>query len=175
MKEFLTASLHVAASKETFTDEGDGRLNRGPHKAVSFVVERDRKYRSGMSRRCVRRCLVTVEAGCQEGAQKKEAWKKKRQRRNAEREVRNEIAQNVIEGQRKWRKRFWTSTRWRTAKERLTGAEASFWNGGVYEEAGRTGYESWEKIVGQESSVCSEGATCSVGKACMKIPRKKKR
>ena len=32
------------------------------HKAVPFVVERDK------GRRCLRRCLDTVEAGCQEEA-----------------------------------------------------------------------------------------------------------
>ena len=37
--------------------------------------------------------------------------------------------------------------------------EAPFWNRGVYEEAGSTGYESGEKIVGQESSLCSESTT----------------
>ena len=31
--------------------------------------------------------------------------------------------------------KFWTSTRSRTAKERLTEAGAPRWNGGVYEEA----------------------------------------
>ena len=31
------------------------------------------------------------------------------------------------------------------------------------------------KIAGQESSPCLENTTCSVGKACMKIPRKKKK
>ena len=36
---------------------------------------------------------------------------------------------------RRWRERFWTSTRWRTATEVLTEAEAPRWNGGVYEEA----------------------------------------
>ena len=43
-----------------------------PHKAVSFVVERETKrYRNGMSRRCLRRCLATVEEGCQEEARGK--------------------------------------------------------------------------------------------------------
>ena len=46
----------------------------------------------------------------------------------------------------KWKKRFWTSTRSRTAKERLTEAEVPRWNGGVYEETEITGYESGEKI-----------------------------
>ena len=45
----------------------------------------------------------------------------------------------------------------------------------AYEEVGSTGYENGEKIAGQESSLCSESITCSVGKACMKSPRKKKR
>ena len=57
---------------------------------------------------------------------------------------------------RRWRKRFWTSTRWRTAKEVLTEAEAPVWNGGVYEEAGGTGHESGEKTAGQESSLALE-------------------
>ena len=43
---------------------------------------------------------------------------------------------------------------------------------GMYEEAGSTEYESGKKIAGQESSPCSKNTTCSVGKACMKIPRK---
>ena len=58
--------------------------------------------------------------------------------------------------------KFWTSNRSRTAKERLTKAEALFWNGGVFEEAGSTGYVSGEKIFGQESSLCSVSITCSV-------------
>ena len=36
------------------------------------------------------------------------------------------------------------------------------WNGGVYEEAGVTGYESGEKIVWQESSPCSRNFAFSV-------------
>ena len=75
--------------------------------------------------------------------------------------------------QDKHRKRFWTSMKSRTAKERLTEVGAPFWNGGVHEEAGSTGYGSGEKTVGQESSPCSVSTTCSVGKACIKIPRKK--
>ena len=39
-----------------------------------------------MSRRCLRHCLVTVEAGCQEEVQQK-AEKKRRQRRKEERET----------------------------------------------------------------------------------------
>ena len=75
----------------------------------------------------------------------------------------------------KLRKRFWTSTRWKTASEVLTEAEVLLWNGGVCETAGSTEYESGEKIVGQESSLCSENTTCSVCKACMRSRRKKKR
>ena len=60
-----------------------------------------------------------------------------------------------------------------TAKERLTKAELPRWNGGVCEDAGSTGYG--EEIVGQESSPCSQNTTCSVGKARMKLPRKKNR
>ena len=48
------------------------------------------------------------------------------------------------------------------------------WNEGTCEEAVSSGYESGEKIVGQESSLCSENTTCSVGNACMKIPQKKR-
>ena len=47
--------------------------------------------------------------------------------------------------------------------------DAPFWNGGVYEVAGSPGYESGEKIVGQEYSLCSEKKTCSVCKARMGI------
>ena len=39
------------------------------------------------------------------------------------------------------------NTRWTTAKEELTVAEAPCWNGGVCEKAGSTKYESGEKIV----------------------------
>ena len=45
-----------------------------PHKAVSCSVERERdkeEFRNAMSKSCHRRCLVAVEAGCQEEAQKK--------------------------------------------------------------------------------------------------------
>ena len=54
-------------------------------------------------------------------------------------------------------------------------AGAIRWSGGVYREAGSTEHETGEKIAGQESSPCLESTTCSVGKACMKIPRKKKK
>ena len=56
----------------------------------------------------------------------------------------------------------------RTAKGRLTEAEAPRWNGGMCEEANNTGYESGQKIAGQESSLCSENTTCSVCKARMR-------
>ena len=49
-----------------------------------------------------------------------------------------------------WRRRFQARTTWRTAKEVLAEAEAPFRNGGEFEEAGSTEYESEEKIVGQE-------------------------
>ena len=49
----------------------------------------------------------------------------------------------------KMEEEVWTRTRSRTANERLAEAEAPFWNGGVYEEAGCTEHESGEKIVGQ--------------------------
>ena len=43
-------------------------------------------------------------------------------------------------------------------------AEAPGWNGGVYEDAESTGYESGEKIAGQEF-FCLESFACSVCKA----------
>ena len=49
------------------------------------------------------------------------------------------------------------------------------WNGGVCEKSGTTEYESGEKIVGQESSPCSENTTCSVCKASRESQRQKKR
>ena len=58
-----------------------------------------------------------------------------------------------------WKRLAETSAKWRTAEERLTEAEAPFWNRGVCEEAGSTGYESDESFVGQESSPCSETTT----------------
>ena len=48
-----------------------------PHKAVSFVVEREKELQE-WGRSCRRCCLVAVEEGCQEGAQKKKAEKKGR-------------------------------------------------------------------------------------------------
>ena len=39
-------------------------------------------------------------------------------------------------------------------KEVLTEKESQFWNGGVYEEALSTEYQSGEKSVGQELSLC---------------------
>ena len=36
-----------------------------------------------------------------------------------------------------------------------------FWNGGVYEEAGRE-HENEEKIAGKESSPCARNITCNV-------------
>ena len=55
--------------------------------------------------------------------------------------------------------------------EGTTEAEAPFWNGVVYEEAGSTEYESGEKIVWQEFSLSSENSTCCVCEARMKIRR----
>ena len=68
-----------------------------PHKAVSFVVERERRYRNGMSRSWRRYFLVTVEEGCEGAVQRKEA-EKRRKRRTAERHVRYAIAQEVVAG-----------------------------------------------------------------------------
>ena len=94
-------------------------------------------------------------------------------------EMRTRRSSNPEEIDQCWKKfakkSEWTSTRSRTAKERHTEAETLRWDGDVYVEAGSTKYENGEKIVGQESSPCSESTTCSVGKACMKFPRQKKK
>ena len=87
----------------------------------------------------------------------------------------HESERDGISWRGKSRKRFWTSTRWKTAKEVLTEADAPLWNEGVYEKAGSTEHESGEKIVGQEFSLCSENTTCSVCKAFMRIRRKEKK
>ena len=58
-----------------------------------------------------------------------------------------------------------------TAKEELTEAEVLCWNGGVCEKTGSTEYESGERIVAQETSLCSENIICSVCKACMRVRR----
>ena len=75
----------------------------------------------------------------------------------------------------KWKGRSWTSTRPRTAKERLAEVETTRWNGGVCVEAGSTGRESGGKIAVQESSPCSENATCSVCNASRRSQRKEQR
>ena len=54
---------------------------------------------------------------------------------------------------RRSRKRFWTNSKWTTAQEELTEAEALPWNGGVCGKAGSTERESGEKIVGQHFSL----------------------
>ena len=56
-----------------------------PHKAVLFVVEREKEIRE-WGRRCGRCCLVVVEGGCQEEAHKRKAKKKERKTRIAEKE-----------------------------------------------------------------------------------------
>ena len=61
------------------------------------------------------------------------------------------------------------------SRERLTKAEAPRCSGGVCAEARNIGWESGEKIAGQESSPCSESTTCSGCKARKRIRRKKKR
>ena len=43
LKEPVTTSLLAVASKEKFTDEGVEDFESRPHKAVSFVVERDKE------------------------------------------------------------------------------------------------------------------------------------
>ena len=69
-----------------------------PHKAVSFVVKREKVVQVGMSRSC-RRCFqVTAEEGCQEGAPKREVEKKRRKMRTAKEKVKYAIAQEVVAG-----------------------------------------------------------------------------
>ena len=48
------------------------------------------------------------------------------------------------------------------------------WNGGVYEQEVQD-TKVGRRLLGKNLRSCSENTTCSVGKACMKIPRKKKR
>ena len=52
----------------------------GPLKTVSFMVQKTGRYSNGMSRRCLRRYLTSVEAGYQEEALKKRVEKKRRKR-----------------------------------------------------------------------------------------------
>ena len=52
-----------------------------PHKAVSFVVERDKVIQEWKEQKLPKCCLVTVEEGCQEEALKKQVEKKKRRKR----------------------------------------------------------------------------------------------
>ena len=51
-------------------------LSRGRTKQCPLWLKEKRRCRHGTSRRCRRCCLVTVEEGCQEEAQKKKAEKK---------------------------------------------------------------------------------------------------
>ena len=46
------------------------------HKAVSFLVEREKVMQEWNEQKLPRCCLVTVEEGCQEETQKKKAEKK---------------------------------------------------------------------------------------------------
>ena len=97
---------------------------------------------------------------------------------------RNSLLEEDTEEMRKWRgmneeemDQCWKKVTERTEEEVLDKykvedrkrqaftAEASRWSGGVCTEARNIEYES---------SLCSESTTCSVGKACVKIPRKKK-
>ena len=66
-----------------------------PHKAVSFVVEEVQEW---TEQKMPWRCLATVEAGCHEEAQKKET---KEEEDSGERQVRNDIAQEVVAGMKK--------------------------------------------------------------------------
>ena len=48
------------------------------------------------------------------------------------------------------------NTQGRRQQKRLTEAEVTRWNGGLFAEASNSGKKSGEKIAGQESSPCSE-------------------
>ena len=68
-----------------------------PHKAVSFVVESERRCRNGASRRCRRRCQPAAEAGCQEETQKKKGREEGEPNDGRkERKVWSEITQEVV-------------------------------------------------------------------------------
>ena len=66
-----------------------------------------------------------------------------------------------------WRKRFWTSTRWRTAKEELIETEALFleWRR-VRRSRKYIIRKCGELFCKHFLSLCSENTTCSVCKAC---------
>ena len=57
------------------------------------------------------------------------------------------------------------STRWKTAKEKLTKEEVRSPSGDWYEESRNTGFANGAKTAGQESSLGSEGTICSESKA----------
>ena len=61
-------------------------LSGGHTKQCPLSSRETRRCRNGMSRRCPKHCLATVEGGCQEETQKKKAEKKRRKRRTAERD-----------------------------------------------------------------------------------------
>ena len=73
------------------------------------------------------------------------------------------------------KRRSYTSTRWKTAKERPTEGEGHPWSGEMFEEARNIGLENGVKIAGQDSSRGSENISCNESKACRKVPRRRKR
>ena len=58
------------------------------------------------------------------------------------------------------RRRFGTSTRWRTAKEMLAKEDVCLWSGDWYEEAGNTGFANGDCRARIFTWFCSESKTC---------------
>ena len=84
-------SLRVTASEVSFADRRRWKTSsRGRTKQYPLWSRETRRCKNGMSRRFLKRCLVTVEASCLGEEQNKEAEKKRRQRRNAGRETSQE-------------------------------------------------------------------------------------
>ena len=80
-KEPMSMSLRVTTSGENLADGGSRET---------------RKCGYGMSRRCLRRCLATVEEGCHEEARKKRG--REEEEDSKESIIRNDIAQEVVAG-----------------------------------------------------------------------------
>ena len=80
-KEPTITSLRVTVSKDRSHRRRWWKIFEStPRKAVSFVVERERRCRNGMSRSC-RRCFrVTAEEGCQGGREEEEEDENSRKR-----------------------------------------------------------------------------------------------
>ena len=73
-------------------------LSRGRTKSgILFWLKEKRRCRNGTGRSCQRCCLVTVEEGCQEEAQKENAENKEIDQGSREK-LRHEVAQEVAAG-----------------------------------------------------------------------------